>query len=277
MSRAYIGTSGFSYPHWGNGIFYPKDLPQRKWFEYYCQHFSTVELNVSFYRLPKKEVFAGWRRRAGPEFVFSIKGSRFITHIKKLKDCQEAVERFFETARGLECGWVVGSESGCGDENGKKKKNPTLTTHPRPTTHNPSPSSNVILWQLPPGWRVDCLRLESFLKILPQTFRHAFEFRNQTWLAGEIYQVLRKYNAAVVFQDYPDWPITKEVIADFIYIRLHGNRELYSSEYTEDELKEWAKRIKKHLKEGRDAYVYFNNDAQNYAVPNALTLKKLLG
>lgn len=251
MAKAFIGTSGFSYPHWGNGIFYPKDLPQRKWFEYYCQHFSSVELNVSFYRLPKKEVFAGWRRKAGPGFIFSIKGSRFITHVKKIGNCQESVKVFFEAADSLR-----GRTS---DE------------------VRPPQGKNVVLWQLPPGLKANLERLESFLKILPKTFRHAFEFRSSTWLTVNIYELLRKYNMAVVFQDYPEWPITKEATADFVYIRFHGNRDLYSSEYTEEELKEWAKRIEKHLREGRDTYVYFNNDALGYAVPNAQRLKVLVG
>ncbi len=250
MSKVFIGTSGFMYSHW-KGEFYPKDLPQREWFEYYCQHFDSVELNVSFYRLPKKEVFAGWRRKAGKNFVFSIKGSRFITHIKKLKDCQEAVERFFEAADSLR---------------GRTSQEV-----------RPHQGRNIILWQLPPGLKVNSERLELFLKILPKDFRHAFEFRSSTWLTVKVCELLRKYNSAVVFQDYPDWPITREETADFVYIRFHGNRDLYSSEYTDEELREWAKRIKKYLKEGSDIYVYFNNDALGYAISNALTLKKLLG
>jgi uncharacterized protein YecE (DUF72 family) len=248
MAKAYIGTSGFSYPHWGNGIFYPKDLPSGKWFEYYCQFFDTVELNVSFYRLPKKEIFASWRRKAGPGFVFSIKGSRFITHIKKLKDCQEAANVFFEAAeplRGL-------------------------------TSSEVRPPQNVILWQLPPGLAFDKPKLEKFLSILPKSWRYAFEFRNQTWLTEECFKLLRKYQIAAVFQDYPDWPITKEETADFIYLRFHGSRLLYSSEYKEKELKEWAEEIKKYLREGKDVYAYFNNDALGYAIANAKELKKLV-
>lgn len=244
--RFYIGTSGFSYPHWGNGIFYPKDLPQRKWFEYYCSHFNSIELNVSFYRLPKKEVFVSWHQKAGDNFVFSVKGSRFITHIKRLKDCGEAVKVFFEAISGLK--WEVGDRT----------------------------SKYVILWQLPPSLKQDLSRLESFLKLLPQDFRQAFEFRHESWFNNKTWEILRKYDVAVVFQDWPDWPITREVTADFVYVRFHCNRDLYSSEYTEEELKACAKRIGKHLKEGRDAYVYFNNDAQGFATTNALRLKELV-
>jgi len=250
MAKAFIGTSGFSYPHWGNGIFYPKDLPQRKWFEYYCQHFNSVELNVSFYRLPKKEVFAGWRKKAGPDFVFSVKGSRFITHIKKLKDCQEAVKVFFEAADSLQGGTLY-----------------------------KVPPYQVVLWQLPPKFQFNPESLESFLKILPKNWRHAFEFRNDSWLNEEVFKLLKSLKnlkCAIVFQDYPDWPMTRKISADFAYIRFHGNRDLYSSEYTEEELKAWASDIRKWLKQGKDVYAYFNNDALGYVVPNAQRLKKLV-
>jgi len=249
MSKAYIGTSGFSYPHWGNGIFYPKGLPQTKWFEYYCQHFKTVELNVSFYRLPKKEVFAGWREKAGEKFVFSVKGSRFITHVKKLKDCQEAVEKFFEAASPLR-----GSTS---------------------REVEPHQVKNVVLWQLPPGFKANPERLEEFLRVLPKAFRHAFEFRHESWLDKKIYNLLKKYNAAIVFQDYPDWPRTEKVTADFVYLRFHGRTRLYTSNYSDRELKEWGRKINKWLKKGLDVYVYFNNDALGYAVENAVALRAL--
>ena len=260
MSKVYIGTSGFSYSHW-KGVFYPEGLPQPKWFEYYCQYFKSVELNVSFYRLPKKEVFAGWRQRAGPPalnrsgtgpaggFVFSIKGSRFITHIKKLKDCQESVKVFFEAADSLR-----GRTS---DE------------------VRPPQGKNVVLWQLPPGLKADSIRLESFLKILPKDFRHAFEFRNKSWLAEEIYKLLKKYHTAIVFQDYPEWPISQEITADFVYLRFHGRTSLYSSCYTGKELTGWAKKIKNWLDMGLDVYAYFNNDALGFAIPNARRLQEL--
>lgn len=254
MAKVWIGTSGFSYPHWGRGVFYPHDLPQAKWFEYYCQHFKTVELNVSFYRLPKKETFVNWRKRAGPPasgFVFSVKGSRYITHIKKLKDCQEPIKTFFKNANGV------------------KNKN------------------DVVLWQLPPRFKVNPERLTEFLKLLPKkrrpsqtgtprsAWRHAFEFRNKSWLVGEVYKILKKYNAAIVFQDNPGWPITEEITADFVYLRFHGKTGLYSSCYTENELKDWAKKIKSWQEKGLDCYAYFNNDALGYAVENAQVLKKL--
>jgi uncharacterized protein YecE (DUF72 family) len=233
MSNIYIGTSGFSYPHW-RGNFYPQDLPQSEWFLYYTKYFDTVEINTTFYRQIKKETFINWRKIAGDNFVFALKGNRFITHIKKLKNCQKDVGRFFEAVEG-----------------------------------------DVILWQLPPGMRCDLKRLEEFLKILPQSFRQAFEFRNQTWLNLGVYKLLRKYKVAVVFQDYPDWPMTEKVTASFIYLRFHGRTGLYSSCYTKKELLVWAQKIKDWLKQGRDVYAYFNNDALGYAIENAQTLKGL--
>lgn len=239
MAEVWIGTSGFSYPHWGKGVFYPSDLPQTKWFEYYCQHFKTVELNVSFYRLPKKETFTGWRKRAGKDFIFAVKGSRYITHIKRLKDCQEPIKTFFKNANGI------------------KGKN------------------DVVLWQLPPRYKANLERLSQFLKLLPKNWRYAFEFRDESWLTDEIYKILGKYNAAIVFQDSPGWSIANEITADFVYLRFHGKTHLYSSCYTEDELKDWAKKIKNWQKRGWDCYAYFNNDALGYAIENAQTLKKL--
>jgi len=242
MDEVYIGTSGFSYPHWKE-IFYPQNLQQKDWFLYYTKHFDTVELNVSFYRLPRREVFEGWRKMAGAEFVFAVKGWRMITHIRKLKNCQEEIKRFFEAANGL------------------KAKSLNLET------------KDIILWQLPPSLKFDRERLGNFLAILPKNWRYAFEFRYSDWGKKETWEILREYKAAVVFQDFPGWPIFDEVTADFVYLRFHGKESLYSSCYTEKELKNWAEKIKNWQKQGLDVYAYFNNDALGYAVENA---KKLI-
>jgi len=233
-SKIFVGTSGFSYPHW-RGIFYPENLPQKDWFLYYTKHFDTVELNVSFYRLPRREIFEGWRRRAGDKFVFAVKGWRMITHIRKLKKCQEEIKRFFEAANGLK-------------------------------------SKDMILWQLPPSLKFDSFLLVDFLAMLPKGWRHAFEFRHPSWGDEKTWEILRKYKAAAVFQDFPDWPIFEEVTADFVYLRFHGKESLYSSCYTEKELKDWAKKIKNWQKQGLDVYAYFNNDALGYAIENAKRL-----
>jgi uncharacterized protein YecE (DUF72 family) len=251
MREVYIGTSGFSYPHWRD-VFYPRALPQKDWFEYYVKYFDTVELNVSFYRLPKKETFANWRKRAGKtclpagKFVFAIKGSRYITHVKRLKDCQDAVKRFFENAKAIRT------------QNAKRK------------------TQNAILWQLPPRMKANSERLEEFLSILPAQWRHAFEFRHESWLSKEIFEAFKEYKAAIVFQDFPDWPVTEEVTADFVYLRFHGKTHLYTSGYSKEELKKWSRKIDKWMNRGLDVYAYFNNDALGYAVENAQTLKELV-
>ena len=253
MSRILIGTSGWSYDHW-RSIFYPDGLPKSKWLEFYCRHFKTVELNTSFYHLPKRKTFENWRVRAGKDFVFSIKGSRFITHIKKLKDCREPVGKFFEAARGL------------------------LREHPRsgPKRLSGGEVAEVILWQLPPQLKFNLERLKAFLDLLPGSFRHAFEFRNETWLNDACYHVLKHDNRAVVFQDFEYWPVSEKITADFVYLRLHGRKELYASCYTKKELENWAKKIKNWNQRGLDVYVYFNNDMRGYAIKNANQLFKML-
>lgn len=238
-----IGTSGYSYNHWWDGVFYPIDVKPGKWLEYYAKYFNSVELNVSFYRLPKKETFEGWRRRTPKDFRFVAKGSRFITHIKKLKDIEEPLEIFFENASGLE----------------KKLA--------------------MVLWQLPPGMRVDIKKLEKFCKSLKKykKIRQAFEFRNISWFCEEVYEILHKHNFSLCIAHSGRWPVVEELTADFVYLRFHGGGDvLYSSNYTEKELKDWATKVKKWLKEGRDIYAYFNNDAYGYAVKNALRLKELI-
>ncbi len=245
MSQVFIGTSGFSYPHW-RPTFYPENLPQSKWFSFYCRYFNTVEINNSFYRLPKNKVFENWKKTAGNNFVFSVKGSRFITHIKKLKNCEQAVENFFEAANSL---------------NSKKR-----STHPQ----------NLVLWQLPPQFKNNYPRLKKFLRILPKNWRHAFEFRSPTWLNPRTLGLLKNYGMAIVFQDQPGWPQTQKVIADFVYLRFHGSASLYSSNYSRPKLSSLAKKIKFWLGEKLGVYAYFNNDAHGYAVNNAKTLKKLI-
>jgi len=243
--KIFIGTSGFAYPHW-RGIFYPENLPGKDWFLYYVKHFDTVELNVSFYRLPRKEAFASWRKKAGNNFVFAIKGWRMISHIKKLKNCQEEIKKFFEAANGL------------------KSKMLNLK----------SKNYSIILWQLPPSLKLDSFRLANFLAMLPGNWRYAFEFRHPSWGSEKTWEILRKHKAAVVFQDFPGWPVFEEITADFVYLRFHGKESLYSSCYTEKELKDWAKKIKNWQKQGLDVYVYFNNDALGYAIENAKRLKR---
>jgi len=239
MPKLYIGTSGFSYTHWQEGVFYPKGLPKAKQLEYYTEHFQTVELNNSFYHLPLAKTFQGWRQRTPPYFIFAVKASRYISHIKKLKGCRQPWRLFISRAKKLE-----------------EKLGP-------------------ILFQLPPSWQINIKKLEEFLKILPKKYSYVFEFRHQSWFCREMFQLLKKYNIALCLADSAKWPYQEEVTADFVYLRFHGSHSVYSSNYPNQELKKWAAKIKKWLK-NKDVYVYFNNDACGYAVKNALTLESII-
>ena len=241
----FIGTSGYNYPDWWNGVFYPSDLPQRKWLEFYAKHFNTVELNVSFYRLPKKEVFESWYKRTAKGFVFCVKGSRFITHIKRLKDCREPLSLLLEHASPL-----------------KEKL-------------------GALLWQLPPKFPFDKQRLEQFcilLSTLPRSknLRHVFEFRDESWFCQEARRVLGEFHFAFCTAHGSGLPLMEPLTSDFVYLRLHGGEVLYGGDYSDTELKRWAERLKEWGEKGQSAFVYFNNDAYGFAIKNALTLKKIV-
>jgi uncharacterized protein YecE (DUF72 family) len=233
--RYYIGTSGWHYDHWRQ-LFYPDKLPKAKWLEFYSRHFTTVELNNSFYRLPSEAAFANWSDSSPANFVFAVKVSRFITHIKRLKNSQEPVDTFLGRARIL-----------------KKKLGP-------------------LLYQLPPSMHRDDGRLESFLAILPRGMKHAFEFRHQSWLDGGVFEILRQYNAGLCVFDMPGLSCPLTATADFAYIRFHGSAALYSSCYSDEELADWAKRLAGLAPEVKEVYIYFNNDTEAFAVMNAKTL-----
>lgn len=244
MAELYIGTSGYNYPHW-RGAFYPEDLPSRQWLSFYAGHFNTVELNVTFYRLPLAKTFANWHDNTPPEFRFAVKGSRTITHIKRLRDAAEPLAAFFSRAESL-----------------KEKL-------------------AVVLWQLPPGLRGDAELLADFCRLLKannaaRSARHAFEFRHDSWFNPEVYEILRQNNFSLCIADSPRWPQSLEATADFVYIRFHGSKKLYTSSYTEEELRIWGRRIREWLEGGRDVYAYFNNDAGGWAVANARQLLKII-
>ena len=238
MGRAYIGTSGWQYSNW-QGSFYPQDLPTSRWFTFYTKYFDTVEVNSSFYHQTKATTFQKWQKVTASNFVFTVKGHRFVTHIKRLKECNEALKVFFDNVSVLS-------------------------------------GRHIILWQLPPSLKQDLARLSAFLNLLPIRFKHAIEFRHRSWVNRETWEVLRKYNVGAVFQDWREWPKIREVTADFVYFRFHGNKILYTSKYTDEELSGWADVIKKYLREGKDVYAYFNNDSACFAVSNAITLKNLV-
>jgi uncharacterized protein YecE (DUF72 family) len=238
MAQLLIGTSGWNYPHW-RGVFYPQGVSQNKWLLYYTKFFNTVELNVTFYRLVPVETFENWRKNTPQDFYFVAKGSRFITHIKKLKDIQGPLGLFFKNAAGL------------GDK---------LVT---------------VLWQFPPSFKKDIKLLEDFIKLLrKKKIRQAFEFRNESWFVRDVYELLKRYNFCLCIAHSKRFPCIKELTSDFLYLRFHGGESLYSSNYSDKELRNWAEFARRF--KGKDTLAFFNNDAQGFAVKNALRFKELL-
>lgn len=240
MAEARIGTSGWHYKHW-RGAFYPADLPVKRWFAYYGERFSSVEINNSFYHLLPGAAVRDWVAQTPPDFLFAVKGSRYITHNKKLKD-GESLKRFLDSLREF-----------------RGKLGP-------------------ILFQLPPGWRCNPERLEEFLARLPKRHRYAFEFRNETWHDDAVYRLLEKFNAAFCVYHLAGFDSPMKATADFMYIRLHGPGGKYAGCYSDDALAAWARRIRRWVKTGKDVYCYFDNDEHAYAAWNAISLiEKLQG
>jgi uncharacterized protein YecE (DUF72 family) len=238
MPRLWCGASGYSYQHWRT-VFYPAELPQSKWLEYYAQHFDTVELNNPFYRLPERATFEKWRQRTPDGFVFAVKASRYLTHVKKLADPEEPLARILSHSEGL----------------GEKR--------------------GPILYQFPPGWAKDIGRLEAFLRLLPRDLRHVFEFRNDSWHCEEVWSLLERHGAAYCIMSSPGLPLHLKLTADFAYIRMHSGGVETGSNYSDQHLALWASRVLELLSHG-DTYVYFNNDYRGYAVRNALVLKQMV-
>jgi uncharacterized protein YecE (DUF72 family) len=234
-----IGTSGWVYPHW-RGPFYPPSLPQAAWLDYYARRFDTVEINRSFYRLPTPKAAAEWAVGSPHGFCFAVKASRYLTHMKKLKDPDEPLSRLQEAIAPL---------------NGKL---------------------GPILYQLPPRWRFDADRLAQFLALLPKDQRHVLEFRDPSWFTPEAYRLLERHEVALCVVSFPGVPVVWEATAPFTYVRLHGATKAYDYRYSEAELEDWATGTRRYLEQGLDAYVYFDNDAHGYAVENALRLRDML-
>ena len=239
--KIYVGTSGYNYTHWINK-FYPKDVPQKMWLEFYTQTFNSVELNVTFYRLPKDTVFQGWHKRTPRNFRFVIKGSRFITHIKRLRDCKEPLKLFMQRAAHLK------NKLAC------------------------------ILWQTPPNLSYDASIIKSFithLKKWPQ-YLYSFEFRNESWFNEELYSIFKENNINLCIADSLRYPSKNILTSTFVYLRFHGKEDLYRSKYSLKELKEWADKTKIWMKGKNKLFAFFNNDYQGFAVENALQFTKLI-
>jgi uncharacterized protein YecE (DUF72 family) len=222
------------YPHWRDTI-YPAGLPQRLWLQHYATNFSTVEINNSFYRLPGANAFESWRDQVPKGFVYAVKASRFLTHMKKLKDPEESLGLLFE--RIVHLGSALGP----------------------------------VLYQLPPHWRVDRDRLERFLKALPDGYRHAIEFREPSWISEDVFRLLQDHNVAHCIHDLGGTDIPRRVTSPFTYVRFHGGSS-HGGNYPNNVLESWADQIRTWEAQGIGVYAYFNNDVGGHAVRNAQTL-----
>jgi uncharacterized protein YecE (DUF72 family) len=245
MTQVFIGTSGWAYPNW-KSTFYPKDLPSARFLEYYAKRFSTAEINYSFYHLPKAATYEKWVSQVRTGFIFSVKASRLITHTKRLRGVKEPWRVFLQNAQSL------------------------------------GPCLGPILFQFPASFRCDHARLGKFLKMArtvgPGTdrLRLVFEFRHESWFVDEVYRQLSCHGAALCIADSCKYPRREVMTADFVYFRFHGRTQLFTSNYTRAELAEEAKNMRRFLREGRDVYAYFNNDAKGYAISNARKLTDMM-
>ena len=240
-SRIHVGTSGWVYPHW-RGLFYPSELPARRWLSFYAGSFDTVEVNNSFYRLPSEATFAGWAREAPPGFVFALKASRFITHLKKLKDPEGPLVNVLGRARAL------------------------------------GPRLGPILYQLPPHWRCNADRLRDFLRALPGDLEHVFEFREPSWYNDRVKDLLIEHGSGFCVHDMRGSESPVWVTGPVAYFRFHGPAsQAYAGDYPCAELHRWATRIEEVRRSVRTIYAYFNNDVGGHAVRNARQLQAMLG
>ena len=234
-----IGTSGWHYNHWKE-LFYPASLPKTGWFEHYAGHFDTVEINNTFYQLPKAQSIEKWHRQAPQHFLYSVKANRYITHIKRLKDPAETLERFFERASLL-----------------KEKLGP-------------------ILYQLPPSLHKDIDLLKGFIGFLPQKPPAVFEFRHKSWYSQDTFELLDKSGVSFCIHDMSGIVSPRVITGSLIYIRFHGPAGRYQGNYSKKTLQDWAQWLKEHSRDAPRAFVYFNNDIGGHAVRNAKTLKQLI-
>jgi uncharacterized protein YecE (DUF72 family) len=240
VKRVRIGCSGWNYRDWREK-FYPKGLPARRWLEHYSRVFDAVEVNNTFYRLPSRSAVEGWVKQSPAGFCFAVKASRYLTHMKRLTDMGQGVERFYERIE------------------------PLIEAH----------KLGPVLWQLPGNFVRDDERLAAALAALPAG-RHAFEFRHPTWFCAEVYELLGRHGVALVIGDTPERPFqTYELTADWTFIRFHYGSRGRGGNYSARELETWKRRIAR-WRSSVEVFAYFNNDWNAYAVRNALALKRLL-
>jgi uncharacterized protein YecE (DUF72 family) len=229
-----IGCSGWNYADWKEAFY--EGRPPRTWLEHYAGHFDTVEINNTFYRLPRRDAVAAWVETVPDGFCFAVKASRYLTHVKRLRELEPGIARFYERIEPLLASAKMGP----------------------------------LLWQLPPNFPRDDERLAAALDVLPRPQRHAFEFRHRTWFDADVYALLREHDAALVVAGGPE-----VLTATWTYLRFHRGKRGRRGNYSETELQDWAQRIRRTAR-AVDVYAYFNNDWEAFAVRNALRLKELL-
>ena len=238
-----VGLSGWNYDHWRGGVFYPPRLPASRWLEFYAERFDTVEVNSTFYRLPRTGAVAHWVEQTPPEFLFAVKTSRYLTHIKRLRDLGPGLERFLERI-----GPLLGS-----------------------------PKLGPLLWQLPPTFRRDHERLADALARLPRELRHCIEFRDASWFVDDTYALLREHGVALAIGDRPQVRAfqSHELTAAWTYVRFHAGTRGRRGNYSEAELLAWAARLREWSRT-HEVYAYFNNDWEGFAPRNAARLRQSL-
>jgi uncharacterized protein YecE (DUF72 family) len=237
----HIGCSGWNYRDWRERV-YPKGVPARRWLAHYATLFETVEVNNTFYRLARPAAVANWVAETPPDFVFAVKASRYLTHIKRLADIEEGIKRFYDAIEPLAS----------------------------------SPKLGPVLWQFPANFHRDEDRLADALAILPPG-RHCFEFRHESWFTPDVLEILRAYGAALAYGDHPQRPfVPLELTTDWTFLRFHYGHRGRRGNYSETELAEWADRIRR-LRARAEVYAYFNNDWEGFAVRNGRRLRALLG
>jgi uncharacterized protein YecE (DUF72 family) len=233
----HVGCSGWNYSAW-RGQLYPRGLPARRWLEFYSERFSTVEVNATFYRLIRREAVANWAQQTPPGFLFAVKASRYLTHVKRLSGMKDGVARFFERIEPL----LEANKLG------------------------------AVLWQLPETFHRDDQRLGGALGTLPRA-RHAFEFRHPSWFSADVYELLREHGAALVVGDHPERPFqTHEATTNWRYVRLHYGARGRRGNYSQRELETWARRLHE-WRSSAEVFIYFNNDWEAFAVRNASWLQ----
>lgn len=233
--RYYIGTSGWQYSHWDKR-FYPQEISKKKWLGFYAKNFNSVEVNGTFYGPIKRKTFESWHRSVPRDFKFTLKGSRWITHMKKLSGVDKAVKKFYSRAEPLK------RKLGC------------------------------ILWQLPPNLNKDLKRLDSFCRTLDNRKNNVIEFRDRSWFDKDTYSLLRERGVGFCIVSAPGLPEDIKLTSDILYVRFHGKRKWYTSLYSEREMKKWARKIK--YSRAERVYCYFNNDARAYAIKNARMIRE---